>query len=232
MDLTSTLFGASRGDVRGVTGLTDGVNRAVAVPLSVLCQLRQFMSQLLLFHLKFIPQLCLRFRVLFKPLTPAWQHTTTLHLTGMNSSRLINPVNGHIKTAEQQTIIQPYGDWYTCRWWVGCYIWYREEGTEWRCHLLRPSSLYHQRPVHQLHIIRCGTIITSALQGVNNNWWMYCIQLGIFPSSLPSVLYQVLNEEVQVLKLVLLYSCSTTKYNRLLIYDIVVCIKLGHNHSA
>ena len=172
MDLTSTLFGAGRGDVGGVTGLTDGVNRAVAVPLSVLCQLRQFMSQLLLFHLKFIPQLCLRFRVLFKPLTPAWQHTTTLHLTGMNSSRLINPVNGHIKTAEQQTIIQPYGDWCTCRWWVGCYIWYREEGTEWRCHLLRPSSLYHQRPVHQLHIIRCGTIITSALQGVNNNWWM------------------------------------------------------------
>jgi len=23
-----------------------------------------------------------------------------------------------------------YGDWYTGRWWVGCYIWYSEEGTE------------------------------------------------------------------------------------------------------
>ena len=35
---------------------------------------------------------------------------------------------GHIETAEQQTIIQQFGDWYTGRWWVGCYIWYSEEG--------------------------------------------------------------------------------------------------------
>jgi len=28
----------------------------------------------------------------------------------------------HIKTAEQRTIIQQYGDCYTGRWWVGCYI--------------------------------------------------------------------------------------------------------------
>jgi len=34
----------------------------------------------------------------------------------------------HIKTAEQRTIIQQYGGWYTGRWWVGCYIWYREKG--------------------------------------------------------------------------------------------------------
>jgi len=33
----------------------------------------------------------------------------------------------HIKTAEQRTI-QQYGDWYTGRWWVDCYIWYSEEG--------------------------------------------------------------------------------------------------------
>jgi len=25
-------------------------------------------------------------------------------------------------------IIQQYGDWYTARCWVGCYIWYTEEG--------------------------------------------------------------------------------------------------------
>ena len=25
--------------------------------------------------------------------------------------------------------IQQYGDWYTGRWWVGCYIWYSEEET-------------------------------------------------------------------------------------------------------
>jgi len=37
----------------------------------------------------------------------------------------------HIKTAEQQTIIQQYGDWYKGRWWVGCYIWYSEEGPGW-----------------------------------------------------------------------------------------------------
>ena len=36
---------------------------------------------------------------------------------------------GHIKTAQQRTIIQQYGDWHTCRWWVRCYIWYSEEGT-------------------------------------------------------------------------------------------------------
>ena len=36
---------------------------------------------------------------------------------------------GHIKTAEQRTIIQQYCDWYTAgRWWMGCYIWYSEEG--------------------------------------------------------------------------------------------------------
>jgi len=34
----------------------------------------------------------------------------------------------HIKTADQRTIIQQYGDWYNGRLWVGCYIWYSEEG--------------------------------------------------------------------------------------------------------
>jgi len=51
-----------------------------------------------------------------------------------NQSVVIRSVNalltlyGHIKTAEQRTNIQQYGDWYTGRWWVGCYIWYSEEG--------------------------------------------------------------------------------------------------------
>ena len=39
---------------------------------------------------------------------------------------------GHIKTAEQRTIIQQYGDWYIIYTLVvdgcGCYIWYSEEG--------------------------------------------------------------------------------------------------------
>jgi len=50
----------------------------------------------------------------------------------LESRKLIQffwPFNGHIKTAEQQTTIQQYGDWYTGRCWVGCYIWYSEEGT-------------------------------------------------------------------------------------------------------
>jgi len=33
-----------------------------------------------------------------------------------------------IKTTEQRTTIQQYGDWYTGRWWMGCYIRYSEEG--------------------------------------------------------------------------------------------------------
>jgi len=35
---------------------------------------------------------------------------------------------GHIKTAEQRTIIQQYGNWYTGRWWVGCDFWYSQAG--------------------------------------------------------------------------------------------------------
>jgi len=36
---------------------------------------------------------------------------------------------GRIKSiAEQRVIMQQYGDWYTGRLWVGCYIWYSKEG--------------------------------------------------------------------------------------------------------
>ena len=35
----------------------------------------------------------------------------------------------HIKTTKQRTVIQQCGDWYTDWWWMGCYIWYSEEGT-------------------------------------------------------------------------------------------------------
>ena len=35
--------------------------------------------------------------------------------------------------------IQQYGDWlYTGRWWVGCYIWYSEEGPGRDAALLSP----------------------------------------------------------------------------------------------
>ena len=82
---------------------------------------------------------------------------------------------GRIGTAEQRTIIQQYGDWYTGRWWVGCYIWYSEEGIGWAA--AQPSSLlavpnataHPSTPVYQLHIIRCGVIIASALIGLMAN---------------------------------------------------------------
>ena len=40
-------------------------------------------------------------------------------------------ITGLVKTAqqvEQRTVVQQYGDWYTGRCWVGCYIWFSEEG--------------------------------------------------------------------------------------------------------
>ena len=53
--------------------------------------------------------------------------------------------NRHIKTTEQQTIIRQYSDWYTGFWWVGCYIWYSEEGPGWAA--ARSSSLLLVRNV-------------------------------------------------------------------------------------
>jgi len=46
----------------------------------------------------------------------------------MNYSWLALTLYEHTKTAEQRALIQQYADWYTDRWWVGCYIWYSEEG--------------------------------------------------------------------------------------------------------
>jgi len=43
----------------------------------------------------------------------------------------VNPSIATLKTQSNGTIIQQYGDWYTARCWVGCYIWYSEEGPGW-----------------------------------------------------------------------------------------------------
>jgi len=50
----------------------------------------------------------------------------------------VSPFNAHVKTAQQWTILQQYGDWYTGHWWVGCYIWYSEEGSRWGLSPPRP----------------------------------------------------------------------------------------------
>ena len=47
--------------------------------------------------------------------------TSLANLSGRQSLTLY----GHIKTANNG---QQYGDWYTGRWWMGCYIWCSEEG--------------------------------------------------------------------------------------------------------
>jgi len=78
------------------------------------------------------------------------------------SSGLLHP------TVLYYTIIQQYGDLYTGRWRVGCYIWYIEEGPGRAAASPSPSlavqnvTLTHQRSVYQLHIIRCGAVITFA----------------------------------------------------------------------
>ena len=43
--------------------------------------------------------------------------------------------------------IQQYGDWYPGRWWVGCYIWYSEEGPGRAAGLPISSSLYQMRMI-------------------------------------------------------------------------------------
>ena len=80
-----------------------------------------------------------------------------------------NNPTGHSKTSEQRTVIQQCSDSYTGCWWVGCYIWYSEEGPGWAA--APPSTLlavtnvttHPSTAVYQLHIIRCGTVIASAL---------------------------------------------------------------------
>ena len=57
----------------------------------------------------------------------------------LNEDCIILTLYGHIKIVEQRTIIQQYGDWYTGRWWVGCYIWSSDEGSGRAA--VRPSPL-------------------------------------------------------------------------------------------
>ena len=50
--------------------------------------------------------------------------------TDTNQRRRFNPLIATLKPQSNgRTIILEYSDWYTGRWWAGCYIWYSEEGT-------------------------------------------------------------------------------------------------------
>jgi len=62
-----------------------------------------------------------------------YEFSSTVQMPKMQDYSKINYASnwltlyGHIKTAKQRPIIQQYGDWYTGRWSVSCYIWYSKE---------------------------------------------------------------------------------------------------------
>jgi len=74
---------------------------------------------------------------------------------------------------------QTIWSWYTGRWWVGCYIWYSEEGTGRGRSPLRPLlavpnvTAHHQRPVYQSPYccitVRCSVVLMCPLKGFNKN---------------------------------------------------------------
>jgi len=89
---------------------------------------------------------------------PAIRSRSNCHWSsGTQRSTPVNPLMGTLKPySKQQTIIQQYDDWYTGRWWVGCYIWYSKE---WPRHLLLLV------PLLRLQLYRCVQLI-SVLFGI------------------------------------------------------------------
>jgi len=57
------------------------------------------------------------------------------------SAEYTKPLMGTLKP-QSNGPLQQYGDWYTGRWWVGCYIWYSEEGPGRAATPPSPPSLY------------------------------------------------------------------------------------------
>jgi len=78
----------------------------------------------------------------------------------------LKPVNGHIKTAKQRTTIQQYGDWYTGRWWMGCYI-LVQRGGAWA--ELQPN---HTSP-------RCTKCNSPSINGRCTNFILFDVALCI-----------------------------------------------------
>ena len=57
---------------------------------------------------------------------------------GLKVSWDFNPIRTTLELhSNTPFIIQQYGDWYTGRWWVGCYIWYSED---WHGRAVTPPS--------------------------------------------------------------------------------------------
>ena len=94
------------------------------------------------------------------------------HSYSLQSLTLYQHINGHIKTAEQRTIIQQYGDWYIGCWWVGGGLLHLvQRAGDWvgrgpaqsppRCTKCISPPINGQ--CTKLHIIWCGTIIASGL---------------------------------------------------------------------
>jgi len=108
-----------------------------------------------------MPQACWRhknFNSINPPSMPALKQFT---LQGKMHTWPLLTLYRHIRTAKKN---KQYGDWYTCHWWVGCYIWYSEEGPRQAAappsHLAVPNVTAHPS-MAQFHIIRCNTIITQ-----------------------------------------------------------------------
>ena len=87
------------------------------------------------------------------------------HIKGRNATRV--SFNRHVKTAQQWTIIWQYSDWYTDRWWMGCYSWI-DTGMRglggpqhaWPLLAVPNVTAHPSTPVtYQLRVIRCSTKI-------------------------------------------------------------------------
>ena len=79
-----------------------------------------------------------------------------------------------------------YGDWYTGRWWVGCYIWYSEERTGWGRSPPRPLLTVPNVTAHPsttsvpiivlLHNgpLLCGSNVAINWSNLNGHWSTIC----------------------------------------------------------
>jgi len=110
------------------------------------------------------------------------------------------PFNRHIKTTDQQITIQQYSDWYTGHWWVGCYIWYSEEGTGWGRSLPRPllavpNVTAHPSTASTNHRINgpllCGfNVPIKGLEGKAQRGWRGCSKWPDLDDELAQKIYR------------------------------------------